>query len=88
MEDLNLFKISNEEMLKRFKTWLWYSGMVVLAGALNFLVANLANLNIPPWLVVPIGLFFAQISKQVSVNLKEMKQFAAMGMGKAMGKTK
>jgi len=88
MENLSLFKVSNKEMLKRFKTWLWYMGMVVVAGAINFLVANLADLNIPTWLVVPVGLLLAQISKQVSENLKEMKGFAARGMGQMGKKTK
>lgn len=86
MNELSLFKISNEEMLKRFKTWLWYMGMVVLAGALNFLATNLVDLNIPQWLVIPVGLALAQVSKQVSENLKEMKHFAGMGRRSAMGK--
>jgi len=86
MEELTIFKVSKEEMLKRTKSLLWRAGMMVLALVIDFLIVNLSDINIPAQVVVIVGLVLGEISKQIHKNLDSIKEFAAMGMGKAMGK--
>ena len=88
-DELGLFKVSKEEVLKRVKSFLWRIGMMSVALLIDFLIINLSDINIPMWVVVPIGLALGEWSKQIHKNLNNLKNLAGIGMGKvgrALGK--
>jgi hypothetical protein len=50
----------------RFVSFYWQAGSVALVGLLSLVGDNLANLGLPEWAVVFIGLMLAQITKAIN----------------------
>lgn len=53
----------NEEFKKRLLSFIWRLGAYVVATTLTFLVVNLADLQLPQWLNLMIGLAAGEITK-------------------------
>jgi hypothetical protein len=56
----------NEILVKRIKSFLWRGGMMTLATFLAFAAQNLADLGLPTWLVVSLGLGLGELSKYLN----------------------
>ena len=50
----------------RFVSFYWQAGSVALVGLLSLVGDNLANLGLPEWAVVFIGLMLAQATKAIN----------------------
>ncbi len=68
-----LENIKNLLISPRFISWYWSVGLVALIQFLNMISENLANLELPNWAVVLLGLALAQATKALS-NLKQGKE--------------
>ena len=53
---------------KRLKSLYWRAGMMVIAGILSAVVDGAADLNIPSWGVVGLGLVLGEISKYLNTK--------------------
>jgi hypothetical protein len=58
---------------KRFKSFYWRFGMMFAAGALDLLVESTSTLNVPPQVVIVVGLVFGEISKWIKNKMDERK---------------
>lgn len=56
----------NQTLIKRFKSFTWRTGMMVLALAVQFALANLELMEIPPQITVIVGLVLGEISKELN----------------------
>lgn len=66
---MSILKISKEEFVKRLKSFSWRAGMMLLAVAVDFVLANLADLNLTPGVVAVIGLVLGELSKHINGKL-------------------
>jgi len=73
---MSILTITKQEFLKKIKSFLWRTGMMVLSAAVLYLIENLGDFNLPQWIVVPLGLILGEISKQINDNLKTIKGLA------------
>lgn len=53
------------ELQKRVEAFLWATGTMVLAMAVDFLATNVGLFNMPAEVTVVLGLVFNQISKAI-----------------------
>lgn len=53
-------------ILKRIKSFLWRSGMLLVAGGIDFLIVNLGLFDMPDLLTISIGLILGEISKELN----------------------
>lgn len=53
----------NETLNKRLKSFLWRTGMMVLAATAAFMLDNLGLLGLSPQVTVLLGLMLGEISK-------------------------
>ena len=70
-----------EELKKRFLSFLWRAGMMVLALFVTFLLDNLDLFHLTPQVSVVVGLVLGEISKMLNQGGKFGK---TLGMGKKM----
>ena len=54
------------QLVKRIKALLWSTGAMAMAYWISLLSEALAGLNLPEWVVVILGLVFAQITKYLN----------------------
>ena len=64
METFN--KVADLFQSPRFVSFYWQAGSVALVGLLSLIGENLANLGLPEWAVIGVGLIFAQLTKAIS----------------------
>lgn len=62
-------EVNKELLTNRFKSFLWRSGMMVLALLLNTITASLSDFNLSPEVVVVLGLVLGEISKAINQKL-------------------
>lgn len=53
---------------KRVKSFFWRAGAVGLASIVNFVSVNVAELGLPDWGVVIVGLVFGEITKYLNTK--------------------
>lgn len=58
---------------KRFKSWYWRTGMMVLAGFLDLVVREISQLNMPNGVTVLVGLVLGEISKHI-YNIVQLRK--------------
>jgi len=56
----------NEELKKRIKSFSWRLGMMGLVAIIGFLVENATLLNIPPYVIIVLGLVGGEVSKFIN----------------------
>lgn len=54
----------------RFKSFYWRGGAMIVVATLNFIAADLGNLDLPTETVVFLGLVLGEITKAISNSLK------------------
>ena len=54
---------NKELFVKRFKSWLWRVGMLVLVSGLDFTSTNMGLFNLPTWALIPISLALSEVTK-------------------------
>jgi len=74
-------KENKEILIKRFKSLLWRLGAIIAIEGVGFIANNLGLFDLPPAMVVFIGLMLAEVTKYLNVNLPELKA-NALGKGK------
>ena len=59
---------NKEQLIKRFKAFLWYMGMMGAVALVDFAMANIGLFNLPPTVVVIIGGILGQVSKWLNTR--------------------
>jgi len=57
-------------LIKRFKSFVWRLGGLVLSAVLNFAGGQLGLFNMPPEVVAVVGLVIGEITKQLNTPKK------------------
>lgn len=60
-------------MTNRVKSFLWRTGMMVLAVVIDMALQNLASLNLRPEVVIILGLILGEVSKFINQTLSTTK---------------
>ncbi len=55
-----------ELLLKRLTALAWHAGAMLVPVLADFVVTNIGLFNTPEWVVVAIGLVFAQVTKYLN----------------------
>jgi hypothetical protein len=55
---------------KRIESFLWRTGMMVLAMAIDFALQNIAEFRLPPLATVTLGLVLGELSKALNAKLQ------------------
>lgn len=58
----------SEQLKNRVKSLAWRTGMMVVAAIVAFGIENAAELHIPSWGVVLLGLVSGEVSKYLNVK--------------------
>lgn len=58
----------NEQFKKRLESFLWRTGMMVLAAVVTFAMDNLGMLQFDPLVVTILGLVLGEISKAINTQ--------------------
>lgn len=66
-----LINLKNLLLSPRFTTFYWNSGLVLAVNFINLLVGSIAEIGLPAWAVVVIGLGLAQVTKALSNLMKK-----------------
>lgn len=61
-----LNKQNRQILVKRLKSFLWRSVMLLLAVALDFVMQNLGLFDLSPAVVVIVGLVLGEVSKELN----------------------
>ena len=69
--------VDKEAFKKRFWSFVWRSGWMVAASGITFVTQSLGDFNLPPYVVIVLGLVLGELSKWVNNAIK---------LGKAIGK--
>jgi hypothetical protein len=56
----------NEQLKKRLKSFSWRLGGMVVVAVLAFVIDNATLLEIPPYLVVILGLILGEVTKYLN----------------------
>lgn len=59
----------NEQFKKRLSSFLWRTGMMVLAAVVTFIMDNLGMLQFDPFVVTILGLVLGEVSKAINTQL-------------------
>jgi len=57
---------TNSQFKKRFKSFCWRLGSILVIAGLNFIVENVAGLGLPVWAVGMIGLACGEVTKYLN----------------------
>jgi hypothetical protein len=60
---------SDSPLLKRFKSFLWRVGMMVIAAAISIMSDELGMLELSPAAVTVLGLVLGEVSKAINSKL-------------------
>ena len=69
--------VDQDAFKKRFFSFLWRISWMVAASGIAFLTQSLGDFNLPPYIVIILGLVLGEISKWVNNAIK---------LGRAIGK--
>lgn len=58
--------MQDSELKKRSKAFAWRLGMMIAAAVVAFVAENLGLFNLPPQLVVVLGLVLGEVSKYLN----------------------
>jgi len=61
-------------LVKRSKSFAWRTGMMILAGALDFVLNSLGLINMPGQVTIILGLVLGEVSKQINAKLSANQQ--------------
>lgn len=56
----------NPQLKSRFKSFLWRAGMMLIALAVDFTLANLELFNMNPQITVVLGMVLGEVSKYLN----------------------
>lgn len=62
--------LDRDQLIKRFKAFLWQTGMMLVAALIQFVLDNLNLLHLSPEVTVVIGLVLGQVSKMLNTQTK------------------
>lgn len=61
-----LENLKNLLISPRFIAFYWQSGSIIATGLLNLMAENIANIGLPGWAVVFVGLLISQATKAIA----------------------
>jgi hypothetical protein len=61
----------NEQLKARLKSFLWRTGMMVVAVCIDFALQNMGSFNLTPGAVTVLGLLLGEVSKFLNNQLQK-----------------